>query len=81
MYLSILSDINANLTAFNAVLRHFRSEYSGTYIYIHMGDSINYATRPNQILKRLQQFKQEGRLLINLAGNHDPKSCCICLQR
>lgn len=71
MKLAILSDIHANLSAFEAVLSHINERYGGNIAYLQLGDIINYGPRPNEVLERLTELEKKGNLLVNLAGNHE----------
>ena len=69
MKIILLSDIHANLTAFNAVLDHAQKTYGDTSVIAHLGDIIDYGMRPNETLERLNGLS--SRLIVNLAGNHE----------
>ena len=59
----VISDIHANLTAFNAVLDAAEGEYDQIWC---LGDVVGYGPHPNECVERLQEFDY-----ICLAGNHD----------
>lgn len=69
MKLIILSDIHANLTAFDAVMADAKEKYAQDSLIIHLGDVINYGMRPNETFERLSALG--ARILVNLAGNHE----------
>jgi len=59
----VISDIHANLTAFEAVL----AAAEGTYDKIWcLGDVVGYGPHPNECVERLQEYDH-----LCLAGNHD----------
>ena len=59
----VISDIHANLTAFDAVL----AAAEGTYDKIWcLGDVVGYGPHPNECVERLQEYDH-----LCLAGNHD----------
>lgn len=68
MKVIIISDIHANLTAFNAVLDDVSNKYSPD-AYISLGDLIDYGMRSNEIIERIQQI--ETPIIANLKGNHE----------
>ena len=68
MKVIIISDIHANLTAFNAVLDDASNKYSPD-AYISLGDLIDYGMRSNEIIERIQQI--ETPIIANLKGNHE----------
>ena len=68
MKLILFSDIHANLTAFNAVLKDIDTRYKPDGI-ISLGDFIDYGMRSNEIIERIQHVKFP--LLANLKGNHE----------
>jgi predicted phosphodiesterase len=58
----IISDIHANLYAFDAVLEH-AAQFDKVWC---LGDLVGYGPNPNECIKRLQEFPH-----ICVAGNHD----------
>lgn len=68
MKLILLSDIHANLTAFEAVLKDIEDRYKPDAI-ISLGDLIDYGMRSNEIIERIRYLKFP--LLANLKGNHE----------
>lgn len=69
MKLIILSDIHANVTAFNSVISQIVRDHGDSIYIANLGDSIGYGMRPNMILAHLSSFK--SRLLVNISGNHE----------
>jgi len=71
MRVLIISDIHANLTALEEVLADAeRTQWLGRTGFDavwSLGDIVGYGPRPNECIRRLQQF--EGHLRV--AGNHD----------
>ena len=68
MKLILFSDIHANLTALEAVLRDIDDRYKPDAI-ISLGDFIDYGMRSNEIIERIQHMKFP--LFANLKGNHE----------
>lgn len=68
MKIAILSDIHANLSALQSVLKdiHERAEIDA---YILLGDIVNYGMRPNETILRLEQL--ETPIIGNIWGNHE----------
>ncbi len=58
----IVSDIHANILAFDAVLRH-AEKFDNIWC---LGDIVGYGPSPNECIKRLQEFPH-----ICVVGNHD----------
>lgn len=69
MKLIILSDIHANVTAFDTVMRQVTQHHGDELFMVDLGDNIGYGMRPNEILDRIRLL--ERRLLVNLVGNHE----------
>ena len=65
MRIAIISDVHANLTALEAVLRHAEAQgpIDGPWC---LGDTVGYGPQPSQCISRLQEA---GATLV--AGNHD----------
>lgn len=63
MRILIISDIHANLTAFEAVLRHSDGDWDFVWC---LGDVVGYGPNPNECVERLKTLPQ-----LCLAGNHD----------
>lgn len=63
MRILIISDIHANLTAFQAVLEHAQDQWD---IIWFLGDLVGYGPDPNECVQELQKHKH-----IALSGNHD----------
>lgn len=68
MFVMVLADIHANLTALKAVFEHAQKQY-GELPIIHLGDIVDYGMRPNECMELL--YSEQDRLLVNLAGNHE----------
>ena len=68
MRIVLLSDIHANLTAFQAVLKDMASIGTVDSIAI-LGDLVNYGPRPNEIIEMVKGL--DAPLLVNLWGNHE----------
>ena len=63
MRILIISDIHANLTAFQAVLEHAQNKWDVIWF---LGDLVGYGPDPNECVQELQQYNH-----IALSGNHD----------
>lgn len=63
MRILIISDIHANLTAFQTVLKHAQDQWD---IIWFLGDLVGYGPDPNECVQELQKYKH-----IALSGNHD----------
>lgn len=68
MRIAILSDIHANLSALQSVLKdiHERAEIDA---YILLGDIVNYGMCPNEVIAELEQLDKP--ILANIWGNHE----------
>lgn len=67
--LIILSDIHANLTALNAVMKNISDRNYQPDGIILLGDLINYGMRPNEVIDTIKRLPYP--ILINLMGNHE----------
>lgn len=67
MKVALLSDVHANLNAFEAVLKDIR-QHGGADAYWFLGDAVGYGPRPLQCLRRLLEVVGQAPWL---AGNHD----------
>ena len=67
MKLALLSDIHANLHAFEACLAH--AEAAGAQGYALLGDLVGYGADPGPVLDRVMQLVADGALCVR--GNHD----------
>lgn len=67
MKLALLSDIHANLHAFEACLAHARDQ--GAEQFALLGDLVGYGADPVAVVERAQALAADGALLIK--GNHD----------
>lgn len=63
MRILIISDIHANLTAFQAVLGHTHNQWDTIWF---LGDLVGYGPDPNECVQELQKHSH-----IALSGNHD----------
>ena len=68
MRLALLSDIHANLTALQAVLKDIES-IGEVDSFALLGDFVNYGPRPNEAIKIAKQLSKP--LIVNLWGNHE----------
>lgn len=67
MKLALLSDIHANIQAFEACLVHARQH--GAQQFALLGDLVGYGGDPVAVIERAQQLAHDGALLVK--GNHD----------
>lgn len=67
MPIALLSDIHANLEAFEACLRHARA--AGARRLALLGDFVGYGADPAAVVERVMRLRGEGALV--LRGNHD----------
>lgn len=67
MKLALLSDIHANIQAFEACLAHARQQ--GAQQFALLGDLVGYGGDPVAVIERAQQLAHGGALLVK--GNHD----------
>lgn len=67
MKLALLSDIHANIQAFEACLAHADSH--GAQQFALLGDLVGYGADPVAVVQRAQALATEGALLVK--GNHD----------
>lgn len=63
MRILIISDIHANVTAFQTVLEHARNQWDTIWF---LGDLVGYGPDPNECVQELQKHSH-----IALSGNHD----------
>ena len=68
MRLVLLSDIHANVTAFQAVLKDLE-EIEGYDTIALLGDLVNYGPRPNEVIDIVKTLKNS--IVLNLWGNHE----------
>lgn len=68
MRIVILSDIHANVTAFNAVLADI-SSIGNVDAYAIIGDLVNYGPRPNEIIELVKGLDKP--VSVNIWGNHE----------
>jgi diadenosine tetraphosphatase ApaH/serine/threonine PP2A family protein phosphatase len=67
MKLALLSDIHANLQAFDACLAHARAQ--GAQQVAVLGDLVGYGADPAAVLTRIMALAEQGAWV--LRGNHD----------
>ena len=67
MKLALLSDIHANIQAFDACLVHAREH--GAQEFAVLGDLVGYGADPVAVVERAQQLVAQGALMVK--GNHD----------
>lgn len=63
MRILVISDIHANYTAFETVLKHAEGEWDFCWC---LGDVVGYGPDPNECIERLRELPH-----LCLAGNHD----------
>lgn len=68
MRLVLLSDIHANVTALQAVLKDIESLGEVDFFAL-LGDFVNYGPRPNEAIEIAKQLPKP--LVVNLWGNHE----------
>ena len=67
----VLSDIHGNLSALKAVIGDVENSlYNPNYVVL-LGDIVNYALRPNEVIKELESLSRRYDILVNLFGNHE----------
>lgn len=67
MKIALLSDIHANLRAFEACMDHAAAQ--GTQRFAVLGDLVGYGAQPAQVVRRVRALAQDGAIV--LQGNHD----------
>ncbi len=67
MRLALLSDIHANLRAFQACLDHARAQ--GADRIALLGDLVGYGPEPGEVVDMAMALRQQGAIV--LQGNHD----------
>jgi len=67
MRLALLSDIHANIQAFDACLAHAREH--GAQQFALLGDLVGYGADPVAVVERVRHLADQGALLVK--GNHD----------
>ncbi|MCS7088544.1 MAG: metallophosphatase family protein [Thermoflexales bacterium] len=63
----VLSDIHANLAAFEAVLRDVKHRHVGYDAIWFLGDLVGYGPEPNECVEQMRALAPA----VSLAGNHD----------
>src|SRR6185437_7449720 len=66
----ILSDIHANIDAFDAILEHASGRWDRALV---LGDLVGYGAEPNAVVDRVLSLKPE----VVIRGNHDKAACGI----
>lgn len=66
----ILSDIHANIDAFDAVLEHASGAWDRVLV---LGDLVGYGAEPNAVVDRVKELAPEAVI----RGNHDKAACGI----
>src|SRR6185295_10991700 len=66
----ILSDIHANIDAFDATLEHATGAWDKVLV---LGDLVGYGAEPNAVVDRIKQLAPEAVI----RGNHDKAACGI----
>ena len=66
----ILSDIHANIDAFDAVLEHAGGTWDRVLV---LGDLVGYGAEPNAVVDRIKELSPEAVI----RGNHDKAACGI----
>ncbi len=67
MKLALLSDIHANLQAFEACVAH--AQAAGAQRFALLGDLVGYGAEPVAVLQQIMEMADEGAIV--LKGNHD----------
>jgi len=63
---AVISDIHANLTALNEVVKDCKNKYEDLK-FAHLGDCIDYGMRPNETISELRKMP----FIVNIKGNHE----------
>jgi predicted phosphodiesterase len=66
----ILSDIHANIDAFDAVLAHATGRWDRVLV---LGDLVGYGAEPNAVVDRVKELEPDAVI----RGNHDKAACGI----
>jgi predicted phosphodiesterase len=66
----ILSDIHANLDAFDTVLEHASGRWDRVLV---LGDLVGYGAEPNAVVERVRELQPDAVI----RGNHDKAACGI----
>jgi len=64
----VLSDIHANIDAFDAVLAHAEGRWDRALV---LGDLVGYGAEPNLVIDRVRSLDPE----VVIRGNHDKAAC------
>ncbi|MEY3781871.1 MAG: hypothetical protein RIS97_49 [Pseudomonadota bacterium] len=76
MKMAFLSDVHANIHAFDACLEHARAQ--GAQQFALLGDLVGYGADPVMVIQRAQSLVAEGALAVK--GNHDAMAVSPPLQ-
>ena len=76
MKMAFLSDVHANIQAFDACLEHARAQ--GAQQFALLGDLVGYGADPVMVIQRAQSLVVEGALAVK--GNHDAMAVSPPLQ-
>lgn len=76
MKVALLSDIHANIQAFDACLEHARLH--GAQQFAILGDLVGYGADPKAVVQRVQTLVDEGAWVVK--GNHDAMAVSPPLQ-
>ena len=66
----VISDIHANLDAFEAVLAHAEGRWDRVLV---LGDLVGYGAQPGEVIDRVRSLEPE----VVIRGNHDKAACGI----
>ena len=66
----IISDIHANLDAFETVLAHAAGKWDRVLV---LGDLVGYGAEPNEVVNRVRELEPDAVI----RGNHDKAACGI----
>jgi diadenosine tetraphosphatase ApaH/serine/threonine PP2A family protein phosphatase len=66
----ILSDVHANIDAFDTVLAHAAGRWDRALV---LGDLVGYGAEPNAVVDRIQEMGPD----VVIRGNHDKAACGI----
>ncbi len=70
MKLALLSDVHANIQAFDACLAHAHAQ--GAQQFALLGDFVGYGADPVAVVQRVQVLAGQGALVVK--GNHDEQA-------
>jgi predicted phosphodiesterase len=81
MKIAVISDIHANLAALSSVIADIEGKLGGDWSAIQLGDLVDYGPRPNEVVDRIRALEADGRIRVNLAGNHEAALLGLSLDR